>query len=184
MKPTGNPRLGREDWLRMGLEALAEGGPGELKATRLARRLGVTTGSFYWHFECLADFRSDLMVYWKEDVIIGLIHAAREAAEDDGQVLSELRRRVLETGAHRYDTAMREWASSDPLVRDAVADADQLRADFVAEQFGNAGCKTEAARDRATLVGAAWRGLQGVVEAEDRMRLIGLIEGSRGASDS
>jgi len=184
MEPTVRPKLGREDWFRMGLEALAEGGSEELKAARLARSLGVTTGSFYWHFKCLADFRSDLLVYWKENVIVGLIHAARETAEDDEQVLPELRKLILETGAHRYDTAMREWASSDSLVHDAVVDADHLRAEFITEQFEKAGRKPEAARDRATLVGAAWRGLQGEVEAEERMRLIGLVEGRRGASDN
>jgi AcrR family transcriptional regulator len=181
---TEKRNLRREDWLRMGLEALAEGGSEELKATRLARRVGVTTGSFYWHFKCLADFRLDLLGYWKENVIVGLISAAREAAEDDEQVLSELRRLILETGAHRYDAAMREWAATDPSVQEAVADADQLRAEFIAQQFRKAGLKPEAARDRATLAGAAWRGLQGVVEAEDRMRLIGLVGGLRGVSDN
>jgi len=46
MEPAGKPKLGRKDWLRAGLEVLAERGFGELKAARLARRLGVTTGSF------------------------------------------------------------------------------------------------------------------------------------------
>jgi len=116
-------------------------------------------------------------------VIVGVIRAAREAAEDDEQVLPELRRLILETGAHRYDAAMREWAPLDPLVQEAVADADQLRADFMAQQFERAGFKPEAARDRATLAGAAWRGLQGMEEAEDRMRLIGLVGSSRAVSD-
>ncbi|MEH6751885.1 MAG: TetR family transcriptional regulator, partial [Paracoccaceae bacterium] len=33
-----------------GLAALAEAGPVALKAEPMARRLGTTKGSFYWHF--------------------------------------------------------------------------------------------------------------------------------------
>jgi AcrR family transcriptional regulator len=167
-------KLEREDWLRTGLEALADGGPEQLKATRLARKLGVTTGSFYWHFESLAEFRSELLVHWRDDIILGLIRAARKAAQDPEQVLPELQRRILESGAHRYDAAMRKWARTDPLVEDTVAETDAIRATFLMEHLRKTGMSEQEARDRAQLIGAAWRGSQDVAEPKYRMRLIGL----------
>jgi AcrR family transcriptional regulator len=158
----------------MGLEALADAGPEELNATRLSRKLGVTTGSFYWHFECLDDFRSALLVYWKDDVIVGLIREAREAVQDSEQALPELQRRVLDSGAHRYDVAMRKWARADPLVEDTVRDADAIRATFLVEELRKSGMSEQEARDRAQLIGAAWRGSQNEAKPEYRMRLIGL----------
>jgi AcrR family transcriptional regulator len=174
MAPTHNARLGREDWLRVGLEALAESGPAALKAARLARTLGVTTGSFYWHFAGVAEFRSGLLEYWKEDVVVGLIRAAQASAEEPAQVLAELRKRILGSGAHRYDAAMRSWARTDPQVRDTVGRADEVRATFLVETLLNAGMSEEDARDRANLIGAVWRGSQDLDDPDYRMKLVGM----------
>ena len=43
--------LTREEWLRRSLEVLAAQGPGKLNIESLSRSLGVSRGSFYWHFE-------------------------------------------------------------------------------------------------------------------------------------
>jgi AcrR family transcriptional regulator len=42
--------LRREDWARAALEAFSRGGLPAIAVAPLARRLGVTKGSFYWHF--------------------------------------------------------------------------------------------------------------------------------------
>ena len=158
----------------MGLEALAEKGPEALKAARLARRLGVTTGSFYWHFGCVADFQSELLEYWKEGVVAGVIDEAKTNAEEPAQVLVELRKRILESGAHRYDAAMRIWARTDPRVRDTLRDTDEVRATFLVETLRKSGLSKQEARDRASLIGAAWRGSQNLDDPEYRMKLIGI----------
>lgn len=162
----------------MGLETLAENGPEALKAARLARRLGVTTGSFYWHFGCVADFQSELLEYWKEGVIAGLIDEAKAKAKANAQkpakVLIELRKRILESGVHRYDAAIRIWARTDPRVRDTLRDTDEVRATFLEETLRKSGLSKQEARDRASLIGAAWRGSQNLDNPEYRMKLIGI----------
>ncbi|MEM9755689.1 MAG: TetR family transcriptional regulator, partial [Pseudomonadota bacterium] len=50
-------RLDTTQWLDHALGQLAEHGYGALKAQSLARGLGVTRGSFYWHFESLEAFQ-------------------------------------------------------------------------------------------------------------------------------
>jgi AcrR family transcriptional regulator len=45
-----SPRLDRTRWIDAALEAIEVGGPGAVAVAPLARRLGVTKGSFYWHF--------------------------------------------------------------------------------------------------------------------------------------
>jgi len=174
MDPTHEPRLGREDWFRMGLEALAENGPEALKAARLARRLGVTTGSFYWHFGCVADFQSELLEYWKEGVVAGVIEEAKANAQEPAQILAELRKRILESGAHRYDTAMRIWARTNPRVGDTLREVDEIRATFLVESLRKSGLSKQEARDRASLIGAAWRGSRDLDDPNYRMKLIGI----------
>ena len=43
-------RLSREDWERAALEAMADAGVAAVAVEPLARRLGVTKGSFYGFF--------------------------------------------------------------------------------------------------------------------------------------
>ena len=43
-------RLSADDWAREALEQIAETGVASVAVEPLARRLGVTKGSFYWHF--------------------------------------------------------------------------------------------------------------------------------------
>lgn len=45
-----NSRLSAEDWAQAALDLIAEQGVGAVAVEPLARRLGVTKGSFYWHF--------------------------------------------------------------------------------------------------------------------------------------
>jgi AcrR family transcriptional regulator len=44
------PRLSAEDWALGALDVIAEQGLAAVAVEPLARRLGVTKGSFYWHF--------------------------------------------------------------------------------------------------------------------------------------
>src|SRR6187200_2081714 len=44
------PRLSADDWARAALDVIAEQGLAAVAVEPLARRLGVTKGSFYWHF--------------------------------------------------------------------------------------------------------------------------------------
>jgi len=174
LEPTHESRLGKEDWFRMGLEALVEDGSEALRAAKLARRLDVTTGSFYWHFECVADFQSEFLEYWKKCVVVGLIDAAKANTEEPAQILAELRKRILESGAHRYDAAMRIWARRDPRVGDTLREADEVRASFLVETLRKSGLSKQEAHDRASLIGAAWRGSRNLDDPDYRMKLIGI----------
>ena len=53
-------RLSVDDWIQAGFAILADGGPNALRVDRLCERLGVTKGSFYWHFADLAAYRDAL----------------------------------------------------------------------------------------------------------------------------
>src|SRR3546814_7480606 len=50
-KPERKGRLSAEDWAQAALDLIAEHGVAAVAVEPLARRLGVTKGSFYWHFQ-------------------------------------------------------------------------------------------------------------------------------------
>ena len=73
-------RLDREDWINQGLRTLAEEGANALKVGPMAGRLGVSRGSFYWHFRDIGDFQAQLLRRWQErstDQVIRDLEAAK-----------------------------------------------------------------------------------------------------------
>ena len=59
-------QLSADDWINAGLKALAKGGFTALKADPLARTMGVSRGSFYWHFADLGAFHAAILKRWRE----------------------------------------------------------------------------------------------------------------------
>jgi len=134
--PDPRPRLSPDDWLRAGFQALVETGPRALGAEPLARSLGTTKGSLYWHFRDLPDFRARLLAHWKT-ASLAAITAARVA---DGSATQKLQRLAAilhpEDKAHGgagVERAIRAWAQGDHTAADALAEIDRARLAYVAD---------------------------------------------------
>jgi len=70
-KPTSGKRLGEPtltaaDWTEAALQLIAELGPAGLTVPGLAARLGVTKGSFYWHFRSLTELLQKALERWEQ----------------------------------------------------------------------------------------------------------------------
>ena len=121
-------RLTRDAWIAQGFAALAEDGPEALKAEPLARRLGTTKGSFYWHFKDVPDFHAKLLAAWEA--------RATPPEDQDGPATARLRRLAAWLGTpDRQDAALRAWARAD----ETVARVDGDRMDRVAELLRESG---------------------------------------------
>lgn len=125
-------RLDKTDWLDFALGQLAEKGHDALKAQTLAAALGVTRGSFYWHFEDLDAFKRDLVAHWTDRTSEELVRAVVREGDAEAQ-LRGLMRRAFRSGAALV-RAMRAWAVVDPDVAGHVAAVDWRRIRF-AEQL-------------------------------------------------
>jgi AcrR family transcriptional regulator len=55
-----------EDWTNAALEAIADGGTGKVAVEALARELGATKGSFYWHFRNRDALLEAALARWEE----------------------------------------------------------------------------------------------------------------------
>ena len=73
-------RLGREDWIRGGLELLGTSGIEKVKIVPLAEKLGVTSGSFYWHFTNRRQLYNELLEYWEREMTDKAIEQAKHFA--------------------------------------------------------------------------------------------------------
>ena len=132
-------RLGRSEWLAEGLKFLKERGIDGVRVVPLARSLGVTSGSFYWHFRDRRDLHSSLLSYWETWSTEQVVEHVSSAEGDPRDRLRRLMEFVVEGDLGRYDTAMRAWALQDETVARAVARSDQRRVGFVTSLFRESG---------------------------------------------
>jgi len=123
-------RLSRELWLAAGVQALVEQGPVALKAEPLARRLGTTKGSFYWHFQDVPAFQDALLAQWEQEVA-ACVQAAQESDMPAVQRLRTLQTAIAETETTGLEPAIRAWARENESVAGAVARIDALRQDHL-----------------------------------------------------
>src|ERR1700688_3229 len=56
--------LGREIWLDTARQALIEEGTAGVEINKLAKRLRVSRGGFYWFFKDRAQLLEELLEYW------------------------------------------------------------------------------------------------------------------------
>jgi len=87
-------QLSAKDWLDQGLKTLARDGFTALKAEPLAKAMGVSRGSFYWHFADIGAFHAAILKQWRE-VAAEQIIANVEAASNHENPLTLLLRRVF-----------------------------------------------------------------------------------------
>src|SRR5260221_5198862 len=76
-------QLSAKDWLDQGLKTLASDGFAALKAEPLAKAMGVSRGSFYWHFADIGAFHAAILKHWREVAAEQIIAGLEAAARDD-----------------------------------------------------------------------------------------------------
>lgn len=149
-------QLSAKDWLDQGLRTLIRSGFTALKAEPLAKAMGVSRGSFYWHFASLAAFHAAILAHWR-DIAAEQIIVNVEAASSNDNPLALLLRRVF--GERLVlERAIRSWASVDPRARSAVQAIDKRRLSYVESLLRANGLVPAAARARAQILYWAFLG--------------------------
>lgn len=164
------PRLSSVDWEREALALIAEEGVGALAIDPLARRLGVTKGSFYWHFKSRDALLEAALHRWEE-------HSGRQILEDVAglsdprQRLRQLILRVAnEVQSTKVHAAMLR-AMELPRVRLAIDRTARRHIEILAEAYRQTGMAEPAASRRARLAYAAYVGFLQLASSPGSQRL-------------
>jgi AcrR family transcriptional regulator len=160
-------RLSQTDWIAAGFRALTTTGPQALKAEPLARTLGTTKGSFYWHFKDVPAFQTAMLDHWEEQATKGIIDALNTVPD----VVQKLRAlaKISTAPQDQYggigaEPAIRAWAKGDIKVAQAVHRVDQDRLEYLAGIFNEMGLKKP---DMPRLFYASLIGLQEIADGDD-----------------
>ena len=150
------PRLSAEDWASAALAALAEGGLEAVAVERLAKTLGATKGSFYWHFASRKALLETALERWEQRQTDAVI-AAMQSIEEPVRRLEELLDLVLEHRVDALEVALFA-ATQEPVIGEAVARVTERRIDYVASLYRATGLAEDVARSAAVTAVAAYLG--------------------------
>ena len=145
-------RLNRKDWLRGALELLTITGLEGVKITPLAKRLGVTSGSFYWHFKNRRELHDALLDYWEYEMTDVAIEVAKRIKGHPVERIWHLMEQVMDSGMARYDLAIWHWAQSDAAAKTVFQSALDKRFAFATWMFQEAGFSKIQAEVRGHLM--------------------------------
>ncbi len=141
-KPAEASRLTRDDWLDAAFNAVVEGGFNKARVLMIADALGVTRGSFYWHFTDHADMIAALLVRWcdGEKALEQRLRAETRSFTDPRDDLAHLLKAGLAHAGKdlenmRFELALRGQGRRDPAVAKMLADIDQARVSLFREKF-------------------------------------------------
>jgi len=143
-------QLSAKDWLDQGLKVLATRGVTALKAEPLAKAMGVSRGSFYWHFTDVDAFHAAILTHWRE-VAAERIIANVEAASGSENPRALLLRQAF-GGELALEKAVRTWAAHEPAAQNAVQAIDRRRLSYVENLLKTSGFSPGTARARAQIL--------------------------------
>jgi AcrR family transcriptional regulator len=144
-------QLTRDDWIRAALDAITRGGIAAVRVDVLAKELGITRGSFYWHFADRDALLGAALERWERTV-------TDEIIERLGRIDSPVERfaeifRIAFFGSrdrNRVEPALAADADH-PVVAPVLRRATAARIAFLTDLSADLGLDQAEARQRALI---------------------------------
>lgn len=146
------PRKTRRDWIVAASESLTNFGVEGLRVERLARELGVTKGSFYWHFSTRDELIEAVLDQWEGDSVDRVFAAVEARGGNARSRLLLFWREARAVVQSKLDVSLRDWAAYDVRAQNAVRRVDSARIRFLREHFYAMGADEADSEARALLM--------------------------------
>lgn len=150
---TTKVQLTPHDWIQAAAEVLVDKSVDAVRVEVLSKNLGVTRGSFYWHFKDRDDLLRQLLVWWRDTATEQIIERFEKRNIKPRELLRDLlmlpfRGKAAQVAA-ATELAIRGWARRDDMARQYVDEVDSKRLSYIAQCFSALGFDIGEARLRA-----------------------------------
>ncbi len=143
-----------EAWIDAAHAMLVETGVESVRIMTLAKSLGLSRTSFYWHFPDRDALLAALLDRWRTKNTANLIRCTEIYAASITEAVFNLFDCWItpEIFDDRLDFAVRNWARADPALEAVVAEADSARIDAIRVMYAHHGYPPDQADIRARTV--------------------------------
>jgi AcrR family transcriptional regulator len=138
-----------DDWIRAAQARLAGHGVESVRVEVVARDLGVSKGSFYWHFRDRSELLEKLLARWEDGELEWLNAGDKAGAATRWAKFIE---RTSNPGRMRTEVALRAWARGDARVATRVAAIEKRKARLIADVLRDVGFTQSAADSGSEVV--------------------------------
>ncbi len=145
------------DWENAALVSLERGGVAAVSVEALARELGATKGSFYWHFASRETLLTAALVRWEEQYTTKVIAHLETLGSPRERLVRLIHTANASESSWRIHVALGASAS-DPVVAQALARVSERRIAYLDACYRGLGSTKAAARRQALLAYAAYLG--------------------------
>ncbi|MCO1367057.1 TetR/AcrR family transcriptional regulator [Burkholderia multivorans] len=150
---SGRGQFGPDDWIHAAQRVLESRSIDAVRVEVLAKEMGVTKGSFYWHFKDRDDLLRRMLAAWRDEATEQIIFrfesrglSARELIRD---LLTLPFRGASAKEAAATELAIRAWARRDESARSVLDEVDAKRLAYITQCFRALGFSASEARSRA-----------------------------------
>ncbi len=157
LKKNERVTLSAEDWEKEALELIAEHGVQAVAVEPLARRMGITKGSFYWHFSSREALLEQALNRWEEHDSRNLNKSLGEIDHPRDRLESFFRRVGKEKLTHEVYSELCA-AAGHPQVEPVLERVAQRRMAHLSAAFEELGMDAAIARSQARLTYSVYLG--------------------------
>jgi AcrR family transcriptional regulator len=133
-KPSAKRQLTRDDWIDAATQRLVNQSIDAVRVEPLAAEIGVSRGSFYWHFSSRKELLEAILGKWRENQTRRIVERIKQdrrlGVREQLTQLRTLRGSRNADAAAALELAIRAWARRDKLARRIVAEVDRERLEF------------------------------------------------------
>lgn len=152
--PSDAERLSGRDWITAALREIGRAGVPSVRIEAIARDLGVTKGSFYWHFKDRNALLVEVLRFWRESSttkIAKFVAHMADAQERLGFLVRLASEDRPDVPGGPIEHALREWARSSEIARRTLAEVDNERLAVIAKIYVDLGMSPPRAKAAALL---------------------------------
>lgn len=149
--------LSAGDWEQQALVLIAEKGIRAVAVESLAARMGVTKGSFYWHFHNRESLLEQSLIRWEKHDAANLQTSLSAIDDPRERLRSFFRRTGREKLTHNVYSSLC-MASDHPQVEPLLERVAERRMKHIEKAFEEIGFDSQAASHRARLTYSAYLG--------------------------
>lgn len=149
--------LSAADWERAALDLIAEHGVQAMAIEPLARRMGITKGSFYWHFSSRESLLEQALLRWEKHDTRNLNASLGEIDHPRDRLISFFRRVGKEKLTHEVFSELCA-AAGHPQVEAVLERVADRRMKHLSLAFEEMGMEPDLARHQARLIYSVYLG--------------------------
>lgn len=142
--------LTEQDWVQAALDTIAQHGVAAVAVEALARDLGVTKGSFYWHFANRDALISAAVKRWEDNDIKTFERSIAMLSDPSAKLRLLFRRTIKEIQSHRIFSALFR-CTDHPVVARVMQRVSERRVAFLTRSYEELGMPGSGAGHRARL---------------------------------